>query len=183
VGGVSVGAHAVARWAAHDERAAELEGLLLVMPAWTGTDSGTAAITEASAKALRREGVHAELLRMSLDRSLQHDWVMSELSRAWPRQADTLAAALLRTARSRGPYISELAQLNQPVGIVALADDVLHPESVAERWHHYLRRSAVVQVARHAPAKDRSVIGVAAVQALQLARRRTAPMRTTAAAH
>jgi hypothetical protein len=172
VGGVSVGAHAVARWAAHDVRSLRLDGLLLVMPAWTGLDRSTATMTQVAAATLKHAGVHNELARLRQDRELARDWVMAELSRAWPLQADTLADSLLRTAQSRGPYVSELARITTSVGLVALDDDPLHPASVANAWTRHLRHACVEHVPRHAPAQDRSVIGAAALAALQRAQRR-----------
>lgn len=177
VGGVSVGAHAVARWAARDPRARGLAGLLFVLPAWTGRPDRTAAMTKASARALAREGVHTELLRIGFDDTLANDWVVAELRRAWPRQADTLPDSLLRTASSRGPYISELARISAPAGIVMLADDPLHPTAVAQQWQRALPNSTGECLNRHAPAADRSVIGAAAVSAL--ARARARQLRTT----
>jgi pimeloyl-ACP methyl ester carboxylesterase len=172
VGGVSVGAHAAARWAASDERARRLDGLLFVMPAWTGLDWATASMTRAAAATLRQSGVHHELARLRADTELARDWVMDELSRAWPLQSQTLADSLLRTAQSRGPYLSELAHVTTPVGIVALEDDPLHPASVAAAWTRHLRHAEVEHVSRHAPAHDRSVIGVAAIDALKRAQGR-----------
>ena len=172
VGGVSVGAHAAARWAAHDDRSGRLDGLLFVMPAWTGSDRVTATMTRAAAATLEQTGVHNELVRLRQDKELARDWVMDELSRAWPLQADTLADSLLRTAQSRGPYVSELARITSPVGLVALDDDPLHPASVAVAWTRQLKHATLAHVPRHAPAHDRSVIGAAAITALKRAQRR-----------
>jgi pimeloyl-ACP methyl ester carboxylesterase len=172
VGGVSVGAHAVAQWAAHDDRSQRLHGLLFVMPAWTGLDRATATMTQAAAATLERTGVQDELARLRQDKHLARDWVMDELSRAWPLQADTLADSLLRTAQSRGPYMSELARITPPVGLVALDDDPLHPAGVAMQWTRRVQHAAVEHVPRDAPGHDRSVIGVAAVTALKRAQRR-----------
>ena len=166
VGGVSVGAHAVARWAAHDRSAAQIAGLLLVMPAWTGTRAAAAELTAHSAKALRRNGVHTELLRLGLDPEVARDWVMEELSRAWPQQVASLPDSLLQTAQSRGPLLSELSRIRIATGVVALDDDPLHPASVAEEWAARLRFARLTRVARHAPATDRSVFGAAAINAL-----------------
>jgi pimeloyl-ACP methyl ester carboxylesterase len=171
VGGVSVGAHAVARWAARDARAAGLDGLLFVMPAWTGQDRSTATMTRISADTLERSGVHNELERLRQNKELARDWVMEELSRAWPLQSDTLADTLLRTSMSRGPYASELARITTSVGLVALDDDPLHPAAVATTWARHIKHAKVEHLSRHAPAHDRSVIGVAAVHALQRAQR------------
>jgi pimeloyl-ACP methyl ester carboxylesterase len=171
VGGVSVGAHAVARWAARDERSRQLAGLLLVMPAWTGLDRTTATMTHVAAATLEHAGVLNELNRLQQDKALARDWVMEELSRAWPLQADTLSASLVRTAQSRGPYLSELALITAPVGLVALDDDPLHQSQVAEQWSRGLRQAAIEHVSRHAPASDRSVIGAAAIAALRRAPR------------
>ena len=172
VGGVSIGAHAAARWAAQPGNQDALTALILVMPAWTGQPAATSVLTQESAKTIRHEGVATQLLAMSMDESLKRDWVMEELTRAWPRQADTLAATLLRTSQSRGPLPAELARIRVPVAIVALADDPLHPASVAYEWSRIIPRAAVVEVPRHEPAKGRHVIGAAALTALRKAQRR-----------
>jgi len=173
VGGVSVGAHAVLRWAARDQRSAELDGLLIAMPAWIGRHDNVADLTAGSAHILKRDGVSAELLRMRLDQSIPRDWVMTELSRSWPRQADTLADTLLRTATSRGPYLSELSRIALPVGIAALADDPLHPVAVARAMHRRLRQSRLHVIDRSAPAESHSAIGYAALDVLMQARQRS----------
>ncbi|HEY6747390.1 MAG TPA: alpha/beta hydrolase, partial [Mycobacteriales bacterium] len=58
VGGVSLGAHLAARWAAYRPAAA---GLLLVLPAWTGRPGVVAAATAAAAGTIDRLGTDGAL--------------------------------------------------------------------------------------------------------------------------
>lgn len=174
-GGVSVGAHAAARWAATSQ-SPELEGLILVMPAWTGAPGTAADLTAYTARSIRRHGVSFELQRLEREVGEQHDWVLDELQRSWPLQQQSLAESMERTAASRGPYLSELARIAVPVALVALRDDPLHPTVVAHEWATTLRHACVVELERHAPAQRREIIGEAALVALRKATRRRAPL-------
>ena len=53
-----------------------------------------------------------------------------------------------------------------PVGLVAFADDPLHPYAVAEQWASTLPRAALHRLALADAATDRSVLGTAALAAL-----------------
>jgi hypothetical protein len=163
VGGVSLGAHAAVRWAA----GRDLDGLLLALPAWTGRPTTTAALSAAAAQDVERDGLDATVARLS---SL--GWVGAELDRAWRRYDEaTLIAALRATARSWGPAPLTMARIRAPAGVVALADDVFHPEDVASTWARCLAAAHLTVLGRDAPADDVAVIGDAAVRGWLRARR------------
>ena len=145
VGGVSLGAHVAAAWAAGqvaDRGAAGLaglDGLLLALPAWTGVpDPAAVAAAAAGAARIRAGGIPAELAR------LPDHWVTEELALAWSGYtAGQLAAVLERAATVPAPTPAELATVGCPVGIAAFRDDPLHPYPVAERWAAAFPRAAL----------------------------------------
>ncbi len=179
VGGVSLGAHTAARWTA--ARAAstapgpapspagrvELDGVVLVLPAWTGAPGAVAAATAASADLVERLGTDGALAAAGT----AVGWVAAELAAAWPAYGDGLAASLRAAAAAPGPTPAELAALPVPAGLVAFPDDPLHPAAVAHDWAAAIPRAAVRELALAAPAPDRSILGAAALAALAAARR------------
>jgi pimeloyl-ACP methyl ester carboxylesterase len=166
VAGVSLGAHAVARWAAHDPAvSARLEGLLLLLPAWTGPPGPVAALSLDAAGRVERLGVPAALRTMD-----DGSWVSEELGRAWPAYGKDLVPALRATALSPGPTLEELSRIRVPVGVVSLVGDPFHPVEVAREWATALPHAAVIEISPHAPAMDREVLGRAALLAWNTAR-------------
>ena len=164
VGGISLGAHAVARWAAGTS-GSDLPEVVLAMPAWTGAPDDVAALTAASADEIERAGTAGILARIRAE--AHDDWVVDELVRAWT-DADpaTLARSLRAAAASTAPTLDELARIRARVVVVALADDPLHPASVAEAWAEAIPGARLVTVPRHAPRHDRGALGLAARAAL-----------------
>lgn len=170
VGGVSLGAHVAARWAAATAGAGaagpggttRLEGLLLALPAWTGPPGAVAAASAHTAHEVRRHGVP---LAVAGARRHGVPWVADELARAWPGYGAALADTLEAAARSPGPDLGELARITLPVGLVAFVDDPLHPLAVAEQWASVLPCSALNRLALADCAHDRSALGVAALSA------------------
>lgn len=132
VGGVSLGAHAAASWAAGQDDLA-VDGLLLALPAWTGAPDAVAAASASAAHDLEQLGV-----ARVLDRAAEEGapaWLVEELGRAWSgRQVGVLASALRRTARSAAPTPQDLARVGVPCAVVAFEDDPLHPLDVAAEW-------------------------------------------------
>jgi hypothetical protein len=166
VAGISLGAHAVARWACSGGPPDGLAGLLLVMPAWTGPPDEVAALTAAAADDVAAHGSSAVLARLRDDPTTRGDWVVSALADGWACYDDeTLVAALRRAARSPAPEVSDLQDLDLPVGLAALEDDPLHPAAVARAWAAALPRAAVESVGRHAPSAGLGVLGAAAARA------------------
>lgn len=167
VGGVSLGAHAAARWCG--ERAGRRPAaLVLALPAWTGAPGAVAAATRAASRHVAERGVARALADLAADPALVGDWVLEELTRAWPGYGDALLpAALARAGESPGPGLGRLRLLQVPAAVVALADDPLHPAAVAEEWAAALPHALLAVVPRHAPAADRAVLGRAAGRLLR----------------
>jgi pimeloyl-ACP methyl ester carboxylesterase len=166
VAGVSIGAHAAAQWAA--ATGVQEIDLLLVMPAWTGDPGSIASATAAAAERLEVNGTSAELARIRSENP--DDWVVAELTRAWPQWSEpALIAALRSAARSVAPTVEELAQIRTRTGIVGLRGDPLHPASTAGRWHDAIPRSALTTIDRTAPAGDVALLGRAAAAAARSA--------------
>ncbi len=163
VGGISLGAHVAARWAARAP-AGRLAGLLLALPAWTGPPEGAPAALAArlTAAQVRSGGVAAALASAA---AAAPPWLAAELGRAWPRHGDGLAPALEAAAAEPGPTVDELAGLDVPVGVAALVDDPVHPSSVAEQWQRLLPRSTLVTARLAAFGRDPEAVGRAAVLA------------------
>ncbi|MEO6881911.1 MAG: alpha/beta hydrolase [Mycobacteriaceae bacterium] len=170
VGGISLGAAVATSWAlAHRGR---IDGLLLVMPAWWGDPTGSpaAAGARSSAAALRRDGLPRVLAAVA---ATTPGWLSDELARAWGRYATSdpgaLVAALETAAHHVAPTVAELAGLDLPVGIVAVADDPLHPRAVALQASEVLPRAACEHLRLSEVGADPAVVGYAAVRALRRA--------------
>jgi pimeloyl-ACP methyl ester carboxylesterase len=161
VGGISLGAHVAAAWAAERPRA-RLGGLLLALPAWTGAPDGAPAALAARATAalVRAEGVAGAL---AAARAGSPPWLTAELGRAWPRYGAALAASLEAAATTPAPDASALGSLAMPVGIAALADDPVHPLAEARQWCDLLPRACLVTSTLAAFGADPAVLGRAAV--------------------
>jgi pimeloyl-ACP methyl ester carboxylesterase len=165
VGGVSLGAHAAARWAAR--RPGATDGLILVMPAWTGTPDGVAAVSGSTAEELDADGVEAVLSRLRGIPAGSAAWVLTELERAWHHRGRAALVAELRgVATSPGPTEAELARVGVPAALVALTGDPLHPEAVARRWAAVLPHASLATVDHATVAADRAALGAAALRAL-----------------
>lgn len=137
VGGVSLGAHVAAGWAARNpDRCA---GLILALPAWTGTpDEAPAALAaKASAEIIRRHGLIAALAGTN-------GWLHDELTRAWHGYGDLLVPHLEEAAEAAAPTLDELKTLDVPTGIVGCADDPVHPIEVAQAWAAAIPRAVLV---------------------------------------
>lgn len=163
VGGISLGAHIAARWAAAAPQR-RLAGLLLALPAWTGPPGVAPAALAArtTAAQVRSGGIGAALASAEAGAP---SWLAAELARAWPRYGDGLAAALEAAAAEPGPSADELSGLDLPAGVAALIDDPVHPLGVAERWDGLLPRSAIVTTRLAAFGSDPETLGRAALLA------------------
>lgn len=150
VGGISLGAHAVARWAT--EQPGGTPDLVLAMPAWTGRPDGIAALTAATADEIERDGTAALLARVVAESG--DDWVAYELVRAW-EHADRheLARTLRAAATSAAPTLDELATIRARAVVVALLDDPLHPEQVARDWAAAIPGARLVPLPRNPRAR------------------------------
>ncbi len=158
VGGVSIGAHAAALACAHDDGAA-IDGCVLALPAWTGSaDPGSA--TAAAAAEIEQRGTQAVLQRLGEDPSTRDDWVVQELQTAW-RDRPTLASELRTAALEAAPAPADLRGIRTPTLVLALADDPVHPLSVARQWAELIPGARLTVLARDAPAASRTVFGAA----------------------
>jgi pimeloyl-ACP methyl ester carboxylesterase len=170
LGGVSLGAHAAARWAS--QRPGAAGGLLLVLPAWTGPPDAVAAVSGATADEIDRLGVEPLLarLRTLTTGEARAAWVVDELHTAWrSRGRAALVAELRGVAASRGPDRAELRRIAVRAGVVALAGDPLHPATVARDWVTALPAAGLVTVDHPAVAADRAALGAAVLRALAAA--------------
>jgi hypothetical protein len=171
VGGISLGAHAAARWAgAHPDDAAELDGLLLVMPAWTGPRGHRLAHRGGRARRRRPRpgrGAHPVARRRLPARGLG----ARALEAGWSAYVDddALVVALRAASASPGPALHDLAAVTCPCGVVALGDDPLHPEAVAREWTTALPHAQLEVIERRDPSAGRGGLGVAAVAAARRA--------------
>jgi hypothetical protein len=164
VGGVSLGAHVAAAWAAErlPVAGARLAGLLLALPAWTGPpgDAPAALAARATAALVRAGGVDAAV---TAARAGSPPWLAAELARAWAGYGAGLADALDAAAREPAPDAPVLRSLTAPAGIAALADDPVHPLAVAEHWRRNLPRAERCRATLAAFGADPAVLGRAAV--------------------
>ncbi|MFC4949691.1 alpha/beta hydrolase [Pseudonocardia sp. GCM10023141] len=163
-GGVSLGAHVAATWAAQRRHDAgeHLAGLLLALPAWSGPAAGAPAAQAARATAdlVRAGGVEAAL---AAARTGSPPWLAAELSRAWPGYGSGLAAALDAAAAEPGPRPAALASLAVPTGLAALVDDPVHPLAEARHWLSLLPRAVLHTATLAAFGADPEVLGRATV--------------------
>lgn len=164
VGGVSLGAHAAARWAARSP-SADVTGLLLVLPAWTGRPSTVAAASAAAGAQVASLGVGGALQQLQ-----DGSWVGTELARAWPQYGSGLAAALVATARSWGPERDELRRITLPTGVLGLRADPFHPIRVSRSWARLIPKAGLVELDASEAANGVEVLGAGALAALAAAR-------------
>jgi pimeloyl-ACP methyl ester carboxylesterase len=163
VGGVSLGAQVAARWAAAHP-GPPLGGLLLALPAWTGSagDAPAALAALATAQAVRRDGLAATV---DATRANTPEWLAEELARAWHGHGDRLADSLEAAAATAGPTEAELGAIEVPAALVGLRDDPVHPWTVAARWRRLLTRSALFGATLAGLGADRAILGRAAMRA------------------
>lgn len=161
VGGISLGAHVAAGWAAQ-QRPGAVAGLLLALPAWTGPPDGAPAALAARATAalVRAGGVDGALAPACAGAPA---WLAAELGRAWSGYGDGLAGALECAAATPAPDESQLRGSTVPAGIAGLVDDPVHPLTVARQWRALLPRSALVTTSLAAFGADPQAVGRAAV--------------------
>lgn len=167
VGGISLGAHLAAEWAAvNPDRCA---GLLAAMPGWYGAPdtadgtapgSGTAAI---SAAAVEDDGIDAALAAATRD---VPPWLAAELNRAWRRAGTDLAASLRVAVDRLAPSLELLSRITAPAGVAGCVDDPVHPIGVAARWTEALPSAELHTVTFAELGADRAALGRAALAGL-----------------
>jgi pimeloyl-ACP methyl ester carboxylesterase len=145
IGGVSLGAHAAALYAA---RFGWSGPVYAVMPAWLGEPGPVAGLTAHTAQRLQTQSLEAVLAEFRA--AATTDWIAAELVRAWSTMSPHHLAHVLRVAAVQpAPTVEDLRTIQGPVTVVALADDPTHPEEVAVEWAA-ATNGALHRVARHA---------------------------------
>lgn len=143
--GVSLGAHAVARWAGRAPR--RVPHLTCVLPAWTAEAGAAARLTAASARSVADEGIDPLLARLHTESAYPD--VVALLAAAWADYTDaSLASALECASTGKGPSAEDLAAIAVPVAVVGWSGDAFHPEDVARAWARHLRHPTVAIAAR-----------------------------------
>ena len=128
--GVSLGAHAAARWASDRD---EGPALTCVLPAWIGAAGRTALATADAARGIRESGIAVTLATMATATS--HRDIAELLAMAWSNYTDEqLHTCLDNAARGRAPTDDELAAIRLPVTITGWYGDAFHPSSTACAW-------------------------------------------------
>lgn len=149
IGGVSIGAAVALDWALMRARStastAPCVGIWAALPAWSGSADGAvaAASAAATADALRRDGLDATVATMA---RTSPAWLAQELGRSWRALHPELVDQLVAAARYHAPQAAEIAELSVPLGVVAAADDPLHPLAVAQAWCAAAPRAALIEV-------------------------------------
>lgn len=158
--GVSLGAHAVARWASAER--IPVPPLVCVLPAWTGNPGPTAEITAASARAVSEVGITTLLERLATEE--RHPDVVGLLECAWADYSDAeLALCLERASTGRAPTTEELAAIPGHVTVIGWCGDAFHPDDVARTWARHLRRSTIAIAARPEIRLMRAALATCAV--------------------
>ena len=153
LGGVSLGGHAAAALLASSDSPPHAIAGLVCLPAWLGAPEEVASMTASAAADIAHRGSRAVLAELD-----PTDWVVNELATAWRTLDDeSLAKELQATSRQPALTVAHLARLRYPIGVVALANDPLHPQIAAQNWAAALPRSGLSLMTRDEPAADRAV--------------------------
>lgn len=163
VGGISLGGHAAASYAA-DVRG--LEGLIVCLPAWTGRARAGHGPHAAVADEIRAVGAEGALDRATSDPAVA-DWLRDLLRRDWEAaDAASLEAALVALDGGGAPGERTLRSITVPTGIVGWRDDPGHPIEVAHAWRRLIPRAAFEPVTMTAVGERPSALGTAGWRAL-----------------
>lgn len=166
--GVSLGAHALMRWAAAAPRGVDL---VCVLPAWTDVPGRASEPTAIAANQIATTGMD-EVLRRATDHSPD---IAALLALAWADYTTERLAACLATASvSPGPTPEQLTTVSDPVSIVGWYGDDFHPVETALSWSRLLPHARLAMAARPQAALLRRALGSA---------RRPTPGRRTAPSH
>lgn len=165
VGGISLGAHVAAEWAA--TRPGRCAGLLLAMPGWCGPagEAPGSVTARISADAVDADGVDAALAMATKDVPA---WLAAELDRAWRRAGAGLAESLRVAVRRPAPTPGLLGRITAPAGVTGCVDDPVHPFEVARRWAAALPNAGLRSVTFAELGEDPSVLGRRTLAALAL---------------
>lgn len=166
VGGVSIGAAVAVAWALqHPDRAL---AVLAALPAWTGPpdDAPAAIAARHSAQQLRHHGLAATTAQM---RASSPPWLADELTRSWRGQWPHLPDAMEEAATYVAPTRAQLQQLAAPMGVVAAADDPVHPLAIGVEWATAAPHAALGTVTLDQMGADPAALGAACLAALEAA--------------
>lgn len=165
VGGISLGAHVAAEWAA--ARPADCAGLLAIMPGWTGAAGSAPGCLAAalSADSVARHGVDAALATATRDVPA---WLAGELGRAWRRAGDDLVASLRVAVTRPAPTVAVLRRITAPAAVVGCVDDPVHPVEVAREWAAALPDAELRTITFARLGEDRAALGRAALAGLRV---------------
>lgn len=130
--GVSLGAHALARWSADRLRG---PALMLCLPAWTSAPDSVALATAHTSQRLHDSGRAALMADLPHDRRSGIGRVAELVRRGWESYDERdLISVLATAARQPGPTVAQLASINAPAALLSWPDDALHPDAVARLW-------------------------------------------------
>lgn len=163
VGGISLGAHLAAEWAAaHPGHCA---GLLLAMPGWSGSaaESPGAVTAGLAAAHVDADGVAAAIAAAVRD---VPPWLGVELARAWRRAGAGLAPSLRVAVHRAAPTAAVLRTVTAPAGVVGCVGDPVHPVEVATSWAAALPSAALRTITFAELGADRAALGRAALAGL-----------------
>lgn len=168
VAGVSLGAHAAARWAALRSSGPPLT-LMLALPAWSGPPGPAAAATRASAEQVRRHGIATVLADLAATDLGDRAPILDLLSLAWSEyDADVLSAALDRAASGRGPTQAELRALDCPAAVAWWENDPFHPPEVGLAWSRAIPGARAARIPWPAMAEYPGTLGTVLTGLLDL---------------
>lgn len=166
--GISLGAHAAARWASRRRIDPSLS-LVLALPAWSGRPGPAAAATRASAEQVRRRGIAAVLADLAATDLGDRAPILDLLSLSWSEyDADGLADALDRAATGHGPTESELGALQCRAAIAWWDGDPFHPSEVGLAWSRVIPGARAAQIPWPAMSEDKGALGSRAARLLGL---------------
>lgn len=149
--GVSLGAHATARWAATSPLASPTSGLsaqiVCALPAWGEVLGSAAEATARAGERIGQDGISATLAALAADPASAD--VLKLLALAWAEYSDAELAQCLATAsRSPGPDAAELSRIVLPATFVGWHHDDMHPAAVARDWAERVAGSRIAMGAR-----------------------------------
>lgn len=164
VGGISLGGHVAAEWAAaNPDRCA---GLLVALPGWHGAAGAAPGSLAAgvSADAVAARGVDAALAGATAG---VPEWLADELNRAWRRAGADLVDSLRVAVHRAAPTLAALSRITAPAGVVGCVNDPVHPVDVARQWAAALPAGRLHTITLAELGADRAVLGSAALGALR----------------